>query len=79
MIDLFSLFSTFNPLLIVKLLLLLLMLVYTIFAVIVLVQARAFHRILYIGDSFGSFFIQLLAILHLVVTISLFLLALAIL
>lgn len=79
MIDINTLFTLIQPLLIVKIVILLLLLVYTIFAVVVLVQARAFNRIIYIGDSFESIFIQTLAVIHLIATISLFLLALAIL
>lgn len=79
MIDFPTLLTTITPSFLVKIALLVLLFLYMIFGIIVIIQARAFHRIVYIGDSFGSLFIQLLAIIHLVASISLFLLALAIL
>ena len=79
MIDIPALFFSLNLLFIIRLLILAMIFVYIIFSVIVVVQARAFHRIVYIGDSYGSFVIQLLALVHLLASISLFLIALAIL
>jgi hypothetical protein len=79
MIDIITLLTTFNALLIAKIAVLLLIFVYLIFAIVVVVQARAFNRIIYIGDSFESLFIQTVSFIHLIATISLFLLALAIL
>lgn len=79
MFDLTSLLFNFSPLLILKIGVLILLGLYVVFSIIVTVQARAFHRIVYVGDSFGSFFIQLFSFLHLLISISLFLLALAIL
>lgn len=79
MFDIVSFILNLSPILILRIGLLVLLGLYVVFSIIVTVQARAFHRVVYIGDSFGSFFIQLLTILHLLASISLFLLALAIL
>jgi hypothetical protein len=78
MLDLTTLLSI-SPLIILKFCLLILLGLYVIFSIIISVQARAFNRIIYVGDSFGSSLIQFLTIFHLLISISLFLLALAIL
>jgi hypothetical protein len=79
MFDIMTLLTTISPLFLLRIGILILLGLYVVFSIIVVVQSRAFHRIVYIGDSFGSLFIQILSFLHLIISISLFLLALAIL
>lgn len=78
MFDIIGLITN-SPFLLLKVGVLILIGLYVVFSIIIVVQARAFQRIVYIGDSHGSLFIQLLSLIHLVGSISLFFVALAIL
>lgn len=79
MFDVLTFFPTFPLLFLLKSGILILCLLYLVFSIIIMLQARSFHKVIYIGDSQGSSSIQFFLLLHLIAVISLFLLALAIL
>lgn len=76
--DITNIFS-FDLALIVKILFLFLIGLYGIFVIIIFNQIRSLNKIVYINKVAGSPFIQSLGFFYLLATISLFLLALAIL
>lgn len=71
--------TEFNLLLIFKLVILLIFLIYLVFSFLLVTQVKALNRLIYIKANQASRIIFIFAIIYLIATLSLFLIALVIL